>query len=100
MHDFNIKPDRKAIAPDKGMPSSGRGRPMSPVIRGHVERFAAMKPGESFFVEGAESKDLEFLRKPFLRAGLGMLLRHVQKDEIYKTNGVRIWRLAGEYDEL
>lgn len=73
---------------------------MSPAMRAHIERFAAMTPGESFFVKGARSEELEFLRKPFTRAGLGVLIRQVERDDIYKTAGVRVWRMAGEYDEL
>lgn len=99
MLDFQIQPD-KGVHVDRIPPVRGRGRPMSPAIRAHVERFAAMRPGESFFVAGVQSADLEFLRKPFTKAGLGMLIRQVDRDEIYQTAGVRVWRMAGEYDEL
>lgn len=99
MIDFKIRPE-KDVPVEKGMPSRGRGRPMNPVVKRQVEQFAAMRIGESFFVEGLHAADVEYLRKPFIRAGLGMLVRRVERDEIYKKAGVRVWRLAGEYDEL
>ena len=99
MLDFQIKPE-SGVSVERSSPVKGRGRPMNPATKAHVERFAAMKPGSSFFVEGARSEDLEFLRKPFTRAGLGVLIRRVECDDVHKKAGVRVWRLAGEYDEL
>lgn len=97
---FTISPD-KGIAMTNEKPAlKGQGRPMNPIIKGYIDKFASMKPGESFFVADAKSNDLEFLRKPFARAGLGVLIRWVETDEIYCVPGVRVWRLAGEYDEL
>lgn len=82
-------------------PARGKGRPVSPEIKAYIEAFAAFRPGkDSFFVEGATSADLEFLRKPFHRAGLGVLIRQVECDDHYQKPGVRVWRLAGEYDEI
>lgn len=99
MIDFQIKPE-SGVSVERSGTVKGRGRPMTPAIKAHVERFAAMTPGSSFFVEGAQSQDLEFLRKPFTRAGLGVLIRRVERDEVHKKPGVRVWRLAGSYDEL
>jgi hypothetical protein len=82
-------------------PVQGRGRPMSPEVRAYVERFKHFRAGkDSFFVEGATAKDLEFLRRPVTRAGMGILIRYVQCDEIHGVAGVRVWRLAGSYDEI
>lgn len=96
---FKITPDRGASV-DKTKANLG-GRKPDPVVAAYVEQFKDFRPGvDSFFVAGAVSKDLEFLRKPFTRAGLGLLIRRVEFDEIYQTAGVRVFRLAGEYDEI
>ena len=65
-----------------------------------VNKFIAMKPGESFFIADVEPDDVEFLRRPAVAAGCGITIRHVELDEIYQQPGVRIWREEGEYDEL
>lgn len=75
-------------------------RSRSPRIQGYIEKFAAFKPGDSFFVAGVTRKDMEFLRAPFRDAGLGMLMRELERDEVYGVAGVRVWRQPGEYDEL
>jgi hypothetical protein len=59
-----------------------------------------MRLNASFFVEGAQRQELEFLRAACKSAGLVISMRHVEVDEIYKTAGVRIWRREGSWDEL
>lgn len=96
MKSLTLKPDSTAA-----VAQASRGRPVSPEVREYVERFKHFRAGrDSFFVEGAQSKDLEFLRKPMTRAGMGILIRRVECDEIYGVAGVRVWRLAGSYDEI
>lgn len=99
--DLDIRPDKKRVKRDrhKGR-TSKQGRSESPMILGYVERFQRFKPGQSFFIEGAKPGDVEFLRRPILRAGMGITIRAVKADEIYKKPGVRVWRQSGPYDDL
>ena len=96
------------IIPEEGVPSSkvrGRGRPGDPVLKAQVDKFLRMKPrsstyvGDSFFVEGAKSRDLEYLRRPIKKAGANIEIVNISRDQIYGTAGVRAWRLAGPYDD-
>lgn len=100
--DLDIRPDKKRVKRDR--PKKGRtskkGRSESPMILGYVERFQHFKPGQSFFIEGATPGDVEFLRRPILRAGMGITIRAVKCDEIYNKAGVRVWRQSGPYDDL
>lgn len=75
-----------------------RGRPLNAAHQEALNKFLAMKPGQSFFVEGANSRDLEFLRRMANAKGAGMKRIEVQQDEIYGIAGVRCWRLSGPYD--
>ena len=75
-----------------------RSRERSPRIQGYVDAFAKFRPGQSFFVPGVKRKDVEFLRQPFVDAGLGVVFREVEMDEIHLQSGVRIWRQAGPLD--
>lgn len=84
----------------RAAPRQRKQKLRNPVVAKVVDAFAAMKPGQSFFVAGASKRDMDFLRKPFIRAGLGYTMREVECDEIYQTAGVRTWRQHGEYDEL
>lgn len=59
----------------------------------YSERLAAMLPGESVFVEGSSVKSLSFLYGVARRAGIKISIRPVERDEIYMTSGVRIWRM-------
>lgn len=91
------------MTPDSGvpLPPGTPGRPKDEVLQGYVRKFLAYRPGvDSFFVEGAKRRDLEFLRKPFSDAGAGVRIAEVAEDEIYGVAGTRVWREAGEYDEL
>lgn len=56
------------------------------------DNLAAMKPGESFFVAGAELDDLRFLYALARRSGMKVVIRSVELDEVYLTKGVRVWR--------
>lgn len=80
-------------------PEEGKVRgARDPRIREAVERFAAYKPGQSFFVPGITPSDLNWFRRPIRQAGLAMVVRQVECDEIYGTAGVRVWRALGTYD--
>lgn len=65
-----------------------------------LDKFAAMKPGQSFFVAGASRHQLRFFTVAAQKQGLGCAVRDTACDEIYQTKGVRVWRQKGEYDEL
>lgn len=65
-----------------------------------VEKMKRMLPGQSFFVPDVKRADMEFLRRPVVRAGVGIRIAQVEEDEIYFQPGVRVWREEGEYDEL
>ena len=78
----------------------GVGRKPDEIILGYVEQFRTYKIGHSFFVAGYQASDLEFLRKPFERAGLKCSIRQVQQDAIYGVAGVRVVRVEGPEDEL
>lgn len=93
--DITIKPDSGVSKPRSA------GRPKDERLQTLVNKFLALKPGkESFFVEGAKRLDLEFLRKPVTEAGAGITIMETTNDEIYGVAGTRVWREAGEYDEL
>jgi len=69
-------------------------------IKTLIAKFIAMRPGDSFFIPNVEPGDVAFLRRPVLRAGCNIKILRVEEDEIYLQPGVRIWREAGEYDQL
>lgn len=79
---------------------SNAGRKGDPVIIGYVERFEKFKPGQSFFIAGAAPADLEFLRRPILKAGMGVIIRAMVMDPIHKCAGTRVWRQSGPFDDL
>lgn len=56
------------------------------------ENLALMAPGDSFFVDGKETKDLMFLYRVAREAGIKISIRKVVNDEIYMSSGVRVWR--------
>ena len=96
---FDMHPDDD-VPVKRTANESKRGRKADPRIQAYVDKFVRFKPGQSFFVQGITPADLDFLRKPFARAGVGVVIRRVERDEIYAVPGVRVWRLAGDYDEL
>lgn len=65
-----------------------------------IEKVIRMPVGASFFVPEATRPDMEFLRRPVMRAGCGIRIAQVALDEIYQQPGVRVWREEGQYDEL
>lgn len=77
-----------------------RKRARSPRIQGYIDAFRQFKIGQSFFVEGVVTRDLNFVRKPFTDAGLGVVMREVEQDEIYGVAGVRVWRQPGPADQV
>lgn len=91
------------VAPPSARPV---GRPKDAGLQTLVNKFlkykpaTATKPGQSFFLEGAKSRDVVSFRRAVLKAGAGMLVVEVERDEIFQVPGVRCWRQAGEYDEL
>lgn len=76
------------------------GRPRDPKLAEYVAQILAMKVGSSSFVPDATREQLEFLRKPVADAGARIEIVQVTADEIYGTPGVRLFRHAGEYDNL
>jgi len=77
-----------------------QGRTADAQTRTLVEKMKWMKPGQSFFVEGVTASDMTFLRRPVLKAGMGIRIVEVECDEIYHSHGVRVWREEGDYDVL
>lgn len=69
-------------------------------IEAFVLKVRAMRIGTSFFVPDVTRQQMEWLRRPVLRAGVGITIVRVECDEIYQCPGVRVWREEGEYDEL
>lgn len=65
-----------------------------------IQKVIRMPIGYSFFVPEATRLDMEFLRRPVLRAGCGIRIAQVALDEIYQQPGVRVWREEGPFDEL
>lgn len=80
--------------------SDGRGRPRDEDVAGLVEKFLTMKPGQSVFIEGVSRVDLEFMRAPVHRAGADIEIQTVECDVKHGKAGCRVWRRAGEYDDL
>lgn len=77
-----------------------RGRTANAQVTTLVNKVKAMVIGHSFFVEGVDREDMEFLRRPLVKLGVGVSIRRIERDEIYQAAGVRVWREEGEYDEL
>lgn len=98
---LDVKPDKGRISPATSRPSPKVwGRALEPYILGYVEKFMTFRPGESFFIEDIKPSDIEFLRRPILSAGLGIAIRRMDCDPIYKKAGVRVWRQVGPFDNL
>ena len=94
---IKIKPETGVPILDPRKASSGR-KPRSPENQALVDTFAAMKPGQSFFVAGAVRKEVEFLRQLFGSAGLALQMREVEDDLEHRKAGVRVWRLHSACD--
>lgn len=93
-----------SIQPEDGVPkarpSKAKGRARNPQIEQYIKTLCDMRIGQSCFFPGLSRADLEFLRRPAVTAGIGLTIREVARDEIHLTQGVRVWRDYGEYDEL
>lgn len=100
MIDVTNAPIDSGVPQTRAKPKQRRVPLKNPVAAAVVDKFADMEPGQSFFVAGAVKKDVDFLRRPLTQAGFGYAMREVDCDEIYQTQGVRIWRQHGEFDEL
>lgn len=79
------------------MPKPKTGHVQTQVL---VNKMAYMKPGQSFFIADVCREDVEFLRRPVVRMGIGIRIVEVECDEIYQCHGVRVWREEGDYDVL
>ena len=77
-----------------------RGRPKDEFIKARVQHFIAMSVGDSFFVEGAKRRDLEFLRKRVTALGANITIVEVKDDPIFHLPGTRVWRDKGLTDEI
>lgn len=77
-----------------------RGRPRDPKLAGYVQALCDLRVGQSCFFAHLRRADVEFLRRPAVQAGINLTIRETDNDEIHFQPGVRIWRDAGEYDEL
>ena len=75
------------------------GAPMDPKLHAQVRKFLRLKPGQSIFVEGVERKDVEFMRRPVMRAGAGIRIVTMQCDPTHNKPGVRMFRISGEIDK-
>ena len=101
LRDLCIRPDVHRVRDTKQKPRVRKfSILMEPMMVGYIEAFQKFKPGESFFIEGVAPKEVEFLRRPILRSGVGITIRKVDVDPIYQKPGVRIWRQSGPYDDL
>lgn len=75
-----------------------RGRPPKPDIVASVNKFLAMKHNDSFFVEGATTKDFVYLRRLVQARGVGISIVRTEHDPVFLRPGVRVWRKEGSYD--
>lgn len=82
------------------MSTKAHGKQADPEMEEMIDRIAAMRLGHSFFIEGVQCSDVQCLRQPARRRGVGIAIKHVALDEIYQVAGVRVWRKEGAYDEL
>lgn len=77
-----------------------RGKTYTQQTQVIIDKFVRMRVGDSFFIPDVGRLDVEFLRRPVIRLGVGIRIVAVEVDEIYQSAGVRIWREEGKYDEL
>ena len=90
----------KPTTSNQGKSFMPRGRTAQSQVKILIDKFVRMRPGESFFMADASREDVEFLRRPVIKMGVGIRIVEVERDEIYQARGVRIWRKEGSYDEL
>lgn len=75
-------------------------RPISQENKLILDRFTRMRPKDSAFVAGIMPSDVEFIRAPLLRRGVGVRIERVAHDPVHHQAGVRVFREEGSYDEL
>lgn len=80
--------------------SNPRGRPANDETQQMIDAIEKMRIGHSFFIEGVQRSDVEFLRRPARIRGVGIAIKNVARDEIYQVPGVRVWRQEGACDEI
>lgn len=90
----------KTNSSNQGKSFMPRGRTADNQTRVLIDKFVRMLPGQSFFIADVERADVEFLRRPVVKLGVGISIHEVDVDEIYQQRGVRIWREEGAFDEL
>jgi hypothetical protein len=73
-------------------------QPTNHAMKQFVRKFMRLPIGGSFFMDGVEAKDLDFIRKPIKLAGVNVQIRTVAPDSIYLVNGVRVFRCSGRWD--
>ena len=56
-------------------------------------KLRGMEIGDSFFIQDAERKDARPLIALGKKVGVSLMAREVAIDEIYQTQGVRLWRV-------
>lgn len=78
---------------DEGVPMKKRGRTVNLEDNEQTQKLKAMAVGDSFFVEGAERKDMRSVINLGKKIGVFLDARRVEQDEIYQTAGVRVWRV-------
>lgn len=71
-----------------------------PELQATVDAFAKLRIGASIFIKDATRADVEFLREPLTKLGIGVRIMRVECDLKHECPGVRIWRKRGAYDEL
>lgn len=84
--------------------SNRKEKPMAsrrdPELQATVDAFARLRIGASIFVKDATRADVEYLREPLTKMGVGVRIMRVEHDLKHECAGVRIWRKAGDYDDL
>ena len=60
----------------------------------HRKLLSALPVGHSFFVEGAQARQLAYLRRIGYSLSIRLAFRQVYEDEIYGKPGVRIKRVS------
>ncbi len=77
-----------------------RGKREHPEVTSMIEKLAALRINESFFIPSTTRKECEFIRQPAKRKGIKLRLEEVKCDQIYQMPGVRIFRKEGAFDQL
>lgn len=65
-----------------------------PQLAQHKQLLAAMKVGDSFFVNGRRPQDLGYVRRLGYNLGFKLAIRWVLRDPIYGRMGCRVKRVS------